>query len=95
MCAWRSRRGRTRKARQNTNCVCRRFASDIFLRSSVLSFVMPGHSRSQNGVAKLAYAGHPCGSEACAALPPALGCGSSAWTTGSSPVVTSQRRCLT
>jgi nitroreductase len=40
--------------------------------SSVLFFVMPGHSRSWNGVVSLAYAGHPCRSFACTALPPAL-----------------------
>ena len=32
------RRGRARKARQNTNCVCRRFASDIFFRSFFRSY---------------------------------------------------------
>jgi hypothetical protein len=38
MCAWRSRRGRARLARQNTNCVCRRFASESFL--SFVPFVI-------------------------------------------------------
>jgi hypothetical protein len=45
MCAWRSRRGRVRKARQKKPCVCRRFASDIFF--VLLSFVIAGHSRLQ------------------------------------------------
>src|ERR1051326_2947132 len=35
---------------------------------------------------------HPCRSHACTALPPAFGRVGSAWTTGSSPVVTSQRQ---
>jgi hypothetical protein len=42
--------------RQKSLAVCGRFASDIFL------FVLPFR---QNGVAKLAYAGHPCESDAC------------------------------
>jgi len=39
---------------------------------SFFSFVIAGHSRSQNGVAKLAYAGNPCESFAGTALPPAF-----------------------
>jgi len=45
---------------------------------------MPGHSRSHNGVASLAYAGHPCW---CAAFSNSA-CQNSAWATGSSPVAT-------
>src|SRR5262249_52436495 len=37
--------------------------------------VMPGHSRSKNGIASLAYAGHPCGQTA-------------TWIAGSSPAMT-------
>jgi hypothetical protein len=48
------------------------FRFRFFLSLSSLSFVMPGHSRSRNGVASLAYAGHPRLSVARKALPPAL-----------------------
>jgi hypothetical protein len=66
--------------RQNTDCVCRRFASESFL--SFFPFVIAGHSRSWNGVVSLAYAGNPCRSNARTALPPALAGVASAWTTG-------------
>jgi len=71
-------------------CVCRRFASDIFVRS-VRHCELHAVERS-----------NPCRSFAGTALPPALAGGSSAWTTGIGvrrtpfcerlcPVVTSQR----
>jgi hypothetical protein len=44
-------------ARQITYCVCRRSASDFsFFPFVPFSFVIAGHSRSQNGVTSFAYA---------------------------------------
>jgi hypothetical protein len=62
----------------------------IFFRS--FPFVIAGHSRSQNGVTSFAYAGNPCETDACTALPSAFVSGAAAWTIGSSPVVTSKRQ---
>ncbi len=81
-CAPRKGRGRARKARHNPHCVCRRFASEFYFFRSFpfVPFVIAGLDPAIHAE-----------NNACAVLPPALpGC-NSAWTTGSSPVVTSQR----
>jgi len=68
-------------ARHNPHCVCRRFASDFyFFRSSRSS--LPDLIRQSMPKWRLRM------------LPPAFARCSSAWTTGSSPVVTSKRQWL-
>jgi hypothetical protein len=71
-------------ARQITHCVCRRFASEsYFFVLPVLSLAsLPDLIRQSMPKRRLRM------------LPPAFVCCSSAWTTGSSPVVTSKRQWL-
>ena len=99
MCASRLRRGRGRR-HGRTPLASVGVSPPIF--SFVLSFVIAGHSRSQNGVAKLAYARQSMQMRRLRLLPPAIHSVNSPWTTGIGvrrtpfcerlcPVVTSQR----
>jgi hypothetical protein len=69
-------------ARHNPHCVCRRFASDFlsFFPFVPFSFVIAGLDPAIHVKLRLRM------------LPPAFACVTSAWTTGSSPVVTSKRQ---